>query len=136
MANYYTEYSFQLPLPQPEQRTWWEKRIEHINAAHDETGSDEAYEQLVGPAQIDDEGIHFYSEDDDHMEGIILSIQDFMREFQMPGAFGWTWAATCSKHRLDAFSGGWVVVTANSSEIGNASNELARHLEKIGGQAL
>jgi hypothetical protein len=141
MANYYTEYSFQLPLATPEQRTWWEKRIEHVNSRYEETDSadpDEqgAYEQLVGPTQIDEEGVWFYSDDCDHMEGIILSIQDFMLEFKIPGAFGWTWAATCDKHRLDAFSGGWVVVTAHSSEIGDASAELTRHMEKIGGQAL
>lgn len=58
-------------------------------------------------------------------------VQAFFWKFRSREVFSLTYAETCSKMRVDEFSGGWLVVTATAWDSGNASDYARKAAKRL-----
>ena len=135
MADYYTQVSFKLPCTAAER----EPVLAAINACDFSSGPggelsrvDEFFERYatdVDPedlmsnaeAEAGEDGVHIWSEECADLDVIAAIIQEFAPSV-LP--FGFTWGDSCSKARPDAFSGGYVLVTAGERRLVSADEGL------------
>ncbi len=82
-------------------------------------------------------GLWIYSDSYFSVDCISAAIQRFLQRFRPNYIFKMNWAETCSKPRIGAFGGGWMVVTAHDIKTGNtwhacdaAANKLEKKMEK------
>lgn len=134
MANNYLQFSCVLPVTEPAERAWWERLL----ATQDDEDGDLL--RIVDPdgfgyrgfgAELDDDGVWFYADEFGDPDRVARVVQEFFRQCDKDGFFGFEWAETCSKPRVDEFSGGAVLVTADEIRWMHTSrwlvDQLAEH---------
>lgn len=124
MADYYTQFSFMVPVA-PEQAeavdAWLKETL-----GEGEDGSYPGWEKLSAegdgfPPCFEAEfipkesGIWIHSDDGDPNQAAIL-VYAYLGAFNVKDRIGFEYAMTCSKPRLDGFGGGAVVVSAEGVE--------------------
>jgi hypothetical protein len=101
VANNYTQTSFVIPLT-PEQQGFLIERLD----AENEDGNCSGASAQRGEAEI-----WIYSEESIDLDLTALAIQETLSRFNLGLEVFFTWADTCSKMRVDEFSGGGVRIT-------------------------
>lgn len=143
MANYNTEFSFMIPLAD-DQRAWGDEVVAFLEAAQEDPAVNPAHPlfKLLPVDFVDDEILGYEIEaldeglwiSDDAGEGepsnLVPLITAYLARFDPGGTLGFTWADTCSKHRVGAFSGGAVHVTASAHTSMHASDWLYQQSEE------
>ena len=113
MANYYTEFSFAIPIKEGTEDDVRTALAERDNEAEriEEQDPDQYYERFVNcNYSLEESSVWVYSEDDGNVEAAVDFTQWFLEYMGIDGAVLITWANTCSKPRLDSFSGGAMLV--------------------------
>jgi hypothetical protein len=143
MANYYTQFSLALPLADNAQKAWAKEVVDIVDEFCDDPDGFEASDDPLGilvnehgeapdwlglDATVDEDGLWIHSEESGSPERVVQIIQAFLKKFDPDGRFGFEWANTCSKPRLDAFSGGAVFITAHDADWNVPSQWLAEKL--------
>ncbi len=110
MADYYTQYSFEINNLTPKEESWLEREIEK---RYDEDFLVLLPESSFGTG-LDGSRCLWFHEDVGGSEIDILAemLQDFLKEFRSDLSISFSWASTCSKPRVDSFSGGAVFITS------------------------
>lgn len=133
MANYYTHFCFQFPETTPDAEL--EKLDWLLNLDYDDPQYADVALTLFG----DEEYSPYFDVELDEDNTLTdasgyAEITPIARAIQMacPSVlpFGFTWADTCDKRRVEAFSGGWVAIFADRIEIEYASTALQAALEE------
>lgn len=136
MANYFTQFSFVIPMT-PEQRAWFMQVHElatTLIAYAEDTPSQHTGEappdvmsaalkiaegrDLSPCAQVacdDEDGtIWVGSEDSGDVDYVGDLVQAFLKRFALDLVVAFQWACTCDRPRLDGFGGGAMVITRRS----------------------
>ena len=115
MANYYTQYSFEIVGITPEEEQWLTQHL----LQEDEDGCCPfpffGVEDEQNPRSIwiyDDEG-------GSDIDVLADTLRQFLTTFRPSQCIGFSWADTCSKPRLDSFGGGAVFITAKETRFMN-----------------
>lgn len=72
-----------------------------------------------------------YAEESCNLDHVVAMVQAFFWKFRPREVFSLTYAETCSRMRVDEFSGGWLVVTATSWDSGNASDYARKAAKRL-----
>jgi len=130
MANYYTEFSQIIECQSDEQRAFLRDAFDQLS----QNGSDTS----VAYAVDRDEGGHpkdiwVYSDTVDYssIESVVDVVCRFQRKFAIPTPWRLTWAFTCEKPRVGAFSGGGVLCLKGESYWVNADTWLNNKLKEL-----
>jgi len=153
MADYYTETSFIVELP--EEACDW---LEALRAAGDGIEDDTDIAQLVADGELEDDefaavlkerqanvswwnGIEveresptelwFHHDECANIDVCVELIQATLKKFDLSIAIGFEWANTCSKPRVDAYGGGAVVVTKNDSKYVNTGSWVSQTIQDM-----
>jgi len=115
MANNYLQFSAVLPGLTPEEAAWLETYLEEKTEKAEKDG-DEYFPQFEysseGAETVD---FWFRAEESGDPSQVAEAVQAFFKHFEKKDTWSLTWAATCSKMRVDEFSGGAVVVTSEEA---------------------
>ena len=103
MANYYLQFSAQLNYQTDAQADWLRAQLDA--AAESDEGSVASYEQEIAHKRF-----WLYAEEYGDPYRLKDIIAEWQTTFGITEPFVLTWAETCSKLRLDAFSGGAIAV--------------------------
>lgn len=98
MPDYYTQTSFVIPCASETEQNWLLRMVAKAKLWSDGDIS----------AAAEDNGIAIYGIC--CLEELVALIQKFLLRFHPDKMFGFTWAETCSRPVVDAFSGGAVVI--------------------------
>ena len=134
MADNYTQFSFELSLNKPEQ---YEYIKQWVMARHLEMESDEWFEQYNGiTLEFNENNGSVWIHDDGgcgDVEAAIYLVQSYLVHINAPDFYGvyFSWANTCSKPRLNEFSGGGIVVTRNNTLV-TGSYDCCREASEAG----
>jgi len=117
MANNYQQHSFMIDKLTPTEVTWLESKFDEINKGNE---NDEGEYVDIGSTEIErrDDGadLWLYAEEGADLDCLVDFLQDFLKENRPDSYLGFEWANTCSKMRLDSFSGGAVFITADKTD--------------------
>jgi hypothetical protein len=106
MADYFTHFSCLLDVGTPENAA---RALELYNALSEEDGSDGPFsEGFLLSIQPEQGGTELWMRDDvtGDPERVIEFVKRCATEFGLKGRWGFQYANTCSKPRLDGFGGG------------------------------
>ena len=139
MADYYTNFSFYLPLPDPAQK-------EHaLNLAQIATVHRFENEQLPAdfPQPLQDvleewnfeleegeDGLWIHS-DSGGVDAVCAFIQHLLQKFNLPLRIGFEWSHDCSKPRTDAFGGGAALISAQEIKIMSTGDWLVEQTTHV-----
>lgn len=118
MANNYTRFSEILHLANATEAKWWEDEMARVE------DTDEPLADGVDIYVVNDEAVQFIAEDCGDIEALGYVVQRFLQVHKNTGVFTLTWADTCSKMRTGEFSGGYMIVTAESVDIQSVGDLL------------
>lgn len=110
MANYYIDFSVFLPVKDGITEKDIQKFIDSLPKSEEE-----AEEYLDLPSYKIELGhlwVHNQEESGNEL-GALYIIQQYLRWFDMDGAVFFTYSCTCSKPRINEFSGGAYIVSKN-----------------------
>ena len=126
MADYFTGASFIVTCAPAEAEALVEA-INNPDTAEDRFFDDPEFKSFDATAEIDEGGVWIYGEEWIQVYYLALLIQHLA-----PSALpmGFTFASTCTKPRLDAYDGGYVLITADAVEVKSASDQLAERLSE------
>ena len=119
MANNYQQHSFMIEKLTPKEVTWLETKFDEIDKGNE---NDEGEYVDIGEVDLNvgtgDDGadLWLYSEEGADLDSLVGFLQDFLKENRPDSYIGFEWANTCSKMRLDEFSGGAVFITAEKTD--------------------
>ena len=117
MANNYQQHSFMIDKLTPTEVTWLESKFDEINKGNE---NDEGEYVDIGSTEIErrDDGadLWLYAEEGCDLDCLVEFLQGFLKENRPDSYIGFEWANTCSKMRLDEFSGGSVFITAEKTD--------------------
>ena len=117
MANNYLQHSFMINSLTPTEITWLETKFDEIDKSNE---NDEGEYVDIGSTDIErrDDGadLWLYAEEGADLDCLVDFLQDFLKENRPDSYLGFEWANTCSKMRLDSFSGGAVFITADKTD--------------------
>ena len=117
MANNYQQHSFMIEKLTPTEVTWLETKFDEIDKGNE---NDEGEYVDIGEVEIErrDDGadLWLYAEEGADLDSLVGFLQDFLKENRPDSYIGFEWANTCSKMRLDEFSGGAVFITAEKTD--------------------
>lgn len=105
MANNYTQFSAEIPCKDLEQIQWLENELAR---ASDGCPACDFNRQA--------DGVWIYSEDNADIEALVKVVCEFQQRYPTHEPWGFTWAYTCSKPRVDNFGGGGVVIYEGEAE--------------------
>jgi hypothetical protein len=144
MANYYTEFSFTVALPNKEalvealdlyrrcgeDESTIPEELESVREQgvgfHLEEESNEQSNEQYPPT------LWFHSEDGGNIDSVCMFIQYLLKKNDMKNAVGFEYALTCSKPRIDAFGGGACMITADKIDGFNSGVWLLESLGHLG----
>lgn len=124
MADYFTQFSTSIAVHNKKEHDWWDKLLtvnpeefdrapqwvkDILHKIANESGNDPG--DLDFQFELSDTGLWFYAETFGSPFNVGLAMQAYLKQFKSGETFSFTWAATCSKMRVDEFGGGYVVVT-------------------------
>ena len=138
MANYYTNFSVVLKLPD-ETAQAYALDLAH-QASQGQLGNDLPKDFPKALADVIDDW-QFETEADSPAEGhsiwmhsdcggvdaLCAFLQHLLRKFNPGGRVGFAWSYDCSKPRLDAYGGGAAIVTDRSIKSIETSQWLVKH---------
>jgi hypothetical protein len=117
MANNYQQYSFMINSLTSTEITWLETKFNEIDKSNDDPSGEHTD---IGSTEIErrDDGadLWLYAEEGCDLESLVDLLQDFLKKNRPDSYLGFEWANTCSKMRLDEFSGGAVFITADKTD--------------------
>jgi hypothetical protein len=117
MANNYQQHSFMINSLTSTEIIWLETKFDEIDKSNDDPSGE--YTD-IGSTEIErrDDGadLWLYAEEGADLESLVDLLQDFLKENRPDSYLGFEWANTCSKMRLDEFSGGAVFITADKAD--------------------
>lgn len=119
MADYYTTASLMLPLPAAEHAEAFASWVTETIRNPPEDLRPEGFEpgDGIGFGHEIREGLWIHGDNID-TDALVLFVQLYLKQSWAPiSHFGFEWAYTCSKHRLDSFGGGAAFVTKDKIEI-------------------
>jgi len=125
MADYYTHFSCTLELPEPGHVARALAHLETFDAELRER-EDRSIGFAVSALPADTPTrLWFHDDASGDVEDLTAFVAELGPLLGLTGSWGFEWAHTCSKHRLDAFGGGACLVDLAKGEvIGSvASNE-------------
>ncbi len=143
MANNYRQFSSALEFTKGREaieKKWCEDRLALLERTTsspdgDVVGEDEEIERYESRADftsvVGEYQVWFSAEESGNVEHIADFVQEFLAKFRPKGCWSMTWADTCSKARLDEFSGGGVFVTATGQKWVEAGNWCYQETEKF-----
>lgn len=112
MANNYIQTSFMVTRLNPVESAWLRTAFEENQDKDDEyIGVSYEFEQKKGY-----EDLWIYAEEGFMVDNLACLLQAFLKEHRPDEYISFTWSNTCSKMRLDEFSGGGVFITAKSQK--------------------
>lgn len=109
MANYYTQYSFEIENITPEEREWVNERLAWDIDVEDYP--------VYPTCRFEDEAgdsCSLWIHDDTgggELDALAEMLQEFLVKFRPDQYITFSWADTCSKPRIDSFGGGAVFIT-------------------------
>jgi hypothetical protein len=128
MADSYTQFSVMIPFPADvEQVRAFLKVWEVESDAAQEEDEDDWYNTYGGfeYEPRPEEGVRVHDTDrSGNVEAAALFIQRYLHDLGMKEAVYMGWANTCSKPRINEFSGGGVVITATKMYWVNSYDSL------------
>lgn len=116
MANYYTQYSFEVADVMPEEEVWLKEQLEesytffHFSDEGDGTRSLWLHDDTGGS----------------DLEVLASVLQQFLVKFRPEQSIGFSWANTCSRPLLDSFGGGAVFITVYTIDWMNTWDWLSK----------
>jgi len=117
MANNYQQHSFMIDKLSSTEVSWLETKLEEIDKSNEDPsgeyiclGSTEIERRATGAE------LWLYAEEGCDLDSLVDFLQSFLKENRPDSYLGFEWANTCSKMRLNEFSGGAVFITANKAE--------------------
>ena len=117
MANNYQQHSFMINRLTATEITWLETKFDEIDKSKE---NDEGEYTDIGSTEIErrDDGadLWLYAEEGCDLDCLVEFLQGFLKENRPDSYIGFEWANTCSKMRLDEFSGGSVFITAEKTD--------------------
>lgn len=146
MANYYTHMSFTVDLPSEEAA---EKAVgllgeidERILEPEDAdwSGDFASFKQYecTSDLVVEAEGASLWIRDDCGCPNIDLLadyLQLVLKRYHPTGYAGFEWSTDCDRHRLDAFGGGSVFVTAEKQDFVSSWQWLSQQVEAHKGKS-
>lgn len=110
MANYYTDFSVLLPMKDGITEKDIQKFLDSLPKSEEE-----AEEYLDLPSyEIESGQLWIHNRDESGNElGALWIIQEYLKKFDIKGAVFFTYSYTCSKPRVNEFSGGAYIVSQN-----------------------
>lgn len=130
MANNYVQFSQTLTIDTPEQEKWLKEMLE--------TPDEKKLEKLEiddWPGfsyELDAKSLWVYSEEGGDINNLVYLVQEFLKKFKPKACWCLTWAETCSKMRVDEFSGSGVLVTAKKVYEFCPSSQIHSKITKLG----
>jgi len=133
MANNYTQTSFSVGGITPPERTWLEDNLKEADRQMEEDDNYDEYSGISYEFEEDDDGgsIWFYSDESFVVEPLVNLLQNFLATFRPAEYIKFEWAHTCSKPRLDEFSGGGVFITAEKQKWFSPWYLIGKEVEKF-----
>jgi len=111
MADYFTRFSCLLDFGSPDKAARALALFQEFRAA-DQDGDDPEVAGFTLARQDAPEGSILWIHDDDHgdPEAVIRFVLRLAHDLDLTGLWGFTYAVTCSRLRIDAFGGGAHVI--------------------------
>ena len=156
MADYYTQFSFIIPL-EPDEVAWVQRVLSDADRA-EEIDEEEAKVLMThGPAQDffkhifgekegshgnewniqsrpDDLHVWLHADEGADVDAAALFAQAYLRAFHMQQQIEFEWSTGCSKPRTDAFGGGACLVTSKRVYAETTMDILARFRKNVRGR--
>jgi hypothetical protein len=130
MADYYTNFSFIIQLPNPEARKAALELADNVNNYDGEVPHTlpapliEVIEDWRFEVEAAGEcGLWLHS-GDGGLDAVCVFIQHLLQAFDPEGHLGFEWSHDCSKPRTDAYGGGAAFITATSIKTKNTHDWL------------
>jgi hypothetical protein len=121
MADYWTVFSFAVPLETDDEIAWAHLAVALLKARSEDNVEPSDLEAILPDddwigyeAEIDDDGLWIHSEECGQPEHVVPLVQEFLLRFRPQDHVGFSWADTCSKPRIDEFGGGACLITAEA----------------------
>ena len=135
MADYFTNFSLQLRLPDEAAQAYALELCEHASRIryHDEPPGNfpaELHEHLeswsfeVEADTVEQQPGLWLHSTDGGIDAACAFLQHLLQRFNLPEAVTFEWSHDCSKPRLDAYGGGAAVVTAQAIKTMSTSDWL------------
>jgi len=130
MANNYLQFSAELTGLTPEHCEWFETYIQEQDAKPRGDGEPclDFNWEIEGAKKS---SIWFHADECGEPAHVAETVQKFFKYFGLDWVWSFTWAVTCSKMRVDEFSGGAVVVTAKRCYFNEAGHWASRKRAEI-----
>jgi hypothetical protein len=125
MADYFTHFSCLLDVGTPDKATRALALFQEQRAA-DQDADDPAVSGFDLVRQDSPEGSSLWIHDDEHgdVEAVIRFVMRLADDLDLTGLWGFQYALTCSRPRLDAFGGGAHVIDLGARKsIGSTSSQ-------------
>ena len=126
MADYYTQFSFVIDCDK-NQYDWLRKAI---NDEDPEAAGDDLF-----PCDISFDRDGAWLRDDGgscDVDSVALALQRFLNQFHLARYYWFEWANTCTRPRLDSFSGGGCLILPDEIVYINPSDEKRHILSEAG----
>jgi len=131
MANYYTQFSFEMRVVSEAAQEWLEEKLSGI----DEDGSlgcDWEFDDLGDGAAT----LWVHADEHGSVEGVVNVLEEYLEKFDPKRAITFAWADSCSKPSTDGFGGGACVITAQKTHWMNTMTWAADTLKRLGKEPL
>jgi len=148
MTNCYSVFSVESPGLTPEEAAW----IEHDLAPVDTWDLDEAetavLRERTGLPDLDGawplfgweiqshpqgQELWLYAEEQFNADHVVSFVRRFIERWRPDYVFQMTWADTCNRPFVDAFGGGWLVITKDQVLSGTTGQAVQEALNRLGG---
>jgi len=148
MANYNSMFSAAIPDLTPAEAEWiatdlapvdpWGLDEVELAAVLERAGLpdlDETWPAFAWEIQSHSQGLELwlYAEDHWNADHVISFVGRFIERWRPEYVFTMTWADTCTKPHVDAFGGGWLVVTRDQVLSGTTGQAVQEALDRLGG---
>jgi len=124
MADYYTNISLMVDDLSQDEEDWLQEYI----STHEEN-PDEEIGYLGFSYDFQDKGLWIYFDTSGSIDSVADMLQEFLSVFRPTDIITFCWSDSCSKPRLDAYSGGAVAVSSKKW-IAENTYTTAEKLEK------
>ena len=138
MADYFTNFSFQVRLPDEAAQNYaLERHRQGVQLWQgDEVPADYPAElrehhedwcfEVEAEVVEDQPGLWLHS-NNGGIDAVCAFIQHLIQKFNLPETVAFEWSHDCSKPRLDAYGGGAAIITAQAIQTMSTSQWLQKH---------
>ncbi len=126
MAEYYTQFSENIPNLSSDEKAWVEKELTPPLTSPDEH---ECWPRFDWSFEDDD--LWISSDENGCPDHVGIFVQRFLAEWRQEAVFSMTWSSSCSRLLIGTFSGGWLVVSKDEVIYGNAYCEAQQAVQAL-----